>query len=91
MIFITPINHADYTGSHYNDHIATIQEYRDIITQEVIKNDNGNFSIIQGDSFNFPDSTADSAYISAVFADNLHPSQLGYSTVYLTNLLQRLC
>lgn len=91
VIFITPINHADYVGSHYNDHFATIQKYRDIITQEVITNDNGNFSIIQGNSFNFPDSNADPNYIAAVFADNLHPSELGYRTVYLTNLLQRLC
>ena len=91
VLFITPINQAGYTGSHYNDHFATIQKYRDIITQEVIANDNGNFSIIQGDSFNFPDSTADAAYISTVFGDNLHPSELGYRTVYLTNLLQRLC
>jgi hypothetical protein len=68
-----------------------MQEYRNIISEEVIANDNGNFSIIQGNSFNFPDATASAEYIAAMFGDKLHPTELGYRTAYLTNLLQTLC
>lgn len=91
VIFITPINEAGWNGSPKARNVAPMQTFRDIISEEVIEGDNGNFSIIQGNSFNFPDATADADYIATIFGDNLHPTELGYRTVYLTNVLQCLC
>ena len=90
-IFITPINQAGWNGNPALRNVADMKAFRDIISEEVIKNDtNGCFSIIQGDSFNFPDIYADQDYIDAMFGDKLHPSEIGYSTAYVGNVLKEL-
>ena len=91
VIWITPINQAGWETTHTISPTATVQEFRNLITRTVLKNDiYSRFSIVQGNEFNFPDKNDDSSYIAAMFGDLLHPSELGYRTLYLTGLLNAL-
>lgn len=90
VIWITPINEAGW--SPVTTPVATLQTYRNIITRTVMEyNTKKNMSIVQGDKFNFPDQSDDVTYIAAMFGDKLHPTELGYSTLYLNGLLTALC
>ena len=92
VIWITPINQAGWETTHNISPTATVQEFRNLITRTVLKNDiYSRFSIVQGNEFNFPDKNDDKSYITAMFGDLLHPSELGYKTLYLTGLLNALC
>ena len=92
VVWITPINHAGWETTHTISPTATVQEFRDLITRTVLKNDiYSRFSIVQGNEFNFPNKNDDKSYINAMFGDLLHPSELGYKTLYLAGLLNALC
>ena len=92
VIWITPINHAGEGTTHATSPTATVQEFRNLITRTVLKNDiYSRFSIVQGNEFNFPDKNDDQSYITAMFGDLAHPTELGYKTLYLTGLLNALC
>lgn len=89
VIWITPINVAGWTPQ--GTPIATIQDYRNSITRIAIENDgNYTFSIIQGNEFPFPTIEDNSAYISAMFNDGLHPTIRGQK-VYCGCLQTKLC
>ena len=89
VIWITPINEA---GWYTTTAINSVQDYRDSITRIALQNDiYARFSIIQGNEFNFPTKNGNKDYINAMFGDKLHPSELGYKTLYLTGLLNALC
>ena len=79
VIWITPINRA--VNSNVEDLPYTLQDYRNAITEEVIAKDTYNrFSIVQGNEFNFPTiENPSTTFKSAMFGDNLHPSQTGYN------------
>lgn len=92
VIWITPINHAGWETTHNISPTATVQEFRNLITRTVLKNDiYSRFSIVQGNEFNFPDKNDDKTYIATMFGDLLHPTELGYKTLYLAGLLNALC
>ena len=92
VIWITPINQAGWETTHNISPTATVQEFRNLITRTVLKNDTySRFSVVQGNEFNFPDKNDDKSYIATMFGDLLHPSELGYKTLYLAGLLNALC
>ena len=87
VIWITPINQAGWELTHSLDLVGTVDDYRRIITRVVMEKDTyARFSVIQGKLFNFPTKYDDAEYITAMFGDRLHPSELGYKTLYLTGL-----
>lgn len=87
VIWITPINQAGWELTHSLNLAGTVDDYRRIITRVVMENDTySRFSVIQGKQFNFPTKYDDEDYITAMFGDKLHPSELGYKTLYLTGL-----
>ena len=90
VIFITPINCYKWDGYPQTLKINTIQHYRNIISEEVLANDWSQFSLIQGDTFDFPEKPAYQPFASAVFGDGLHPSEIGYRTVYAPKVLESL-
>lgn len=83
LIFITPINRLD----GYN---AILQKYRNIITECAMLKDNGKISVVQGNDFDFPNSTDNASFRTALFSDSVHPTQTGYSTAYLYGLVKAL-
>jgi lysophospholipase L1-like esterase len=92
VIWITPINQAGWETTHALHPDAELQAFRDSLTKTVLKNDTyARFSVIQGTDFNFPAYGDDSTYISAMFGDLLHPTELGYKTLYVSGLLNALC
>lgn len=85
VIFITPLVHAGWNP--VGTPVAELQSYRDIITELALTN---GYSVVQGNQFNFPTQNGNAAYIAAVFADKLHPSELGYE-LYAKHLRTILC
>ena len=55
--------------------VAEVQDYRDIITEIALKYD---FSVIQGNLFDFPTEDSSEEYKTLMFCDNLHPTEYGY-------------
>ena len=86
VIFITPINHGGRIPN--KTPIADLQEYRNIITEIVMKY--SEYSVVQGNLFNMPNEKSSDDYISSMFGDKLHPTELGY-TVYAKELATILC
>lgn len=74
VIFITPINEAGRVPSVTPT--QTLQNVRNIITRVALKH---GYSVVQGWEFPFPTENDDSSYISLMFQDRLHPTELGYS------------
>ena len=87
VIFITPIDCAALVyGAHP---IVSLQIYRNIITAVVLKNDvSSRFSIIQGNEFGFPCFDSTNEYKNLMFGDMLHPSELGFRTLYLSGIIK---
>ena len=90
VIFITPINCYDWKGYPQTLKIDTLQHYRNIISEEVLANDWSQFSLIQGNTFDFPEKPALAAFANAVFGDGLHPSVIGYRTIYAPKVMEAL-
>lgn len=85
VIFITPINEA---GKQPNvTPTQTLQNVRNVITRIALKY---GFSVVQGWEFPFPTSNNDAEYISLMFQDKLHPTELGYA-MYAQALRNALC
>ena len=88
IIWITPINEAGWGN---RGTAGEVQEYRNIITRAVLKNDpNMKHSIVQGNEFNFPTASDSTEYITMCFGDKLHPSEYGYRNLYVPGLLTAL-
>lgn len=85
VIFITPINHSG--RKPIVTPVAEVQEYRDILTEIALT---FGFSVIQGNKFPFPTINSAESYKTAMFCDNLHPSELGYE-MYAKSLITALC
>lgn len=95
VIWITPINHAGYKIDRnvipQRQNETTVNQYRNIISEEVLANDKFNrFSLIQGTDLNFPTSKADPYFIRTAFGDKLHPSEYGYKNIYVPELISIL-
>lgn len=91
IIFITPINTAKVSTDHYGFK-TELCDYSNAITEVLMENNiNMRISIVQGWRFGFPTENSDADYISAMFGDELHPSELGYKALYLSGLLNALC
>ena len=73
VMFITPINHSGRVP--IEEPVAEVQDYRDIITEIALKYD---FSVIQGNLFDFPTEDSSEDFLTLVFCDNLHPTEYGY-------------
>jgi lysophospholipase L1-like esterase len=73
VMFITPINHSGRVP--IEEPVAEVQDYRDIITEIALKYD---FSVIQGNLFDFPTENSSEEYKTLMFCDNLHPTEYGY-------------
>ncbi len=73
VMFITPINHSGRVP--IKEPVAEVQDYRDIITEIALKYD---FSVIQGNLFDFPTEDSSEEYKTLMFCDNLHPTEYGY-------------
>lgn len=85
VVFITPINVAGYPQS---TPVMPLQMYRNIITETVISNDTyRRFSVIQGSEFGFPEASEDEKFTNAVFGDKIHPTELGYATLYINGVM----
>lgn len=94
VIFITAIPTArtiDEQYSHgYTAEYIHQTGYNKALTEVVHEEDTGNFSIVQSYLFGFPNWEGDPSFISAMFGDKLHPSELGYKTLYFTGLCTAL-
>lgn len=89
VIFITPINEGGWAP--IKTPVATIQDYRNIISMSIIENDTySRFSLIQGTDFNFPTKDDNAEFIDIAYGDKLHPSELGYKNIYTVGLLNTL-
>lgn len=75
VIFITPINHAGRTP--IVTPTQSIDSVRKIITEIAIAN---GYSVVQGWQFPFPVKGANADYISTMFSDLVHPTQVGYNS-----------
>ena len=79
IIWITPVNAS---RSFYDVDLDDIIKYRYILTKTVMANDTyKRFSIIQGSEMPFPLRTDDSNFISLMYGDGLHPSQIGHDII----------
>lgn len=85
VIFITPIN----TGGYYSATPAaqTLQSVRNVITEIAIEN---GYDVVQGYKFPFPNKYNDSTYISAIYQDLIHPTEIGYA-MYAKALQTAVC
>ena len=91
VIVITPIKEAGWYTTHLNmQNTGYLKTYCDVIYEEFKKHDNGNYSIVCGYEFGFPDEYAPTAYKEAMFGDLLHPSEKGYANLYAPGLLNAL-
>ena len=92
VIWITPINTAKNVTDVYNNK-KDLNNYISAMTKLIKESDsNYQFSVVQGWEFGFPTLDSDSAYKNAMFGDGeLHPSELGYNTLYVPGLLTALC
>ena len=89
VVFITPINCA--TTSTLSDPVASLQVYRNIIYKVVLEaGKRAHLSVVQGTDFGFPDSQSSSEYVEMMFGDRLHPSELGYRTLYLPGFIRAI-
>lgn len=89
VVFITPINCAD--GAAHLSSIASLQIYRNIIYKVILEaNKRERFSVIQGGDFGFPDKDGSSELIELMFGDKLHPSEVGYRTLYLSGFIKAI-
>lgn len=85
VIFITPINHAGRTP--INEPTQRVDSVRKIITETALTY---GYSVVQGWQFPFPVEGGNASYISAMFQDKLHPTELGYS-MYAQALRNAVC
>jgi lysophospholipase L1-like esterase len=85
VIFITPIN----TGGYYSSTPAaqSLQSVRNVITEIAIEN---GYDVVQGYKFPFPTQYNDSTYISAIYQDLIHPTEIGYA-MYAKALQTAVC
>ena len=90
IIWILPINQAGYEKTHDLNSFANLQVYRNIMYEVISSRNNGNYSIINGYTFGFPDESADTECVSRMFGDKLHPSERGY-LLYAFGLMNALC
>jgi lysophospholipase L1-like esterase len=94
FIFITPINEAGWKASNdaYRSGVSSLDDYRFAIQSCVTKKDTYHrFSVLDGKRFGFPTiECEDSAFVSAVFGDKLHPSEKGYADIYAPAVLERI-
>lgn len=74
VILITPINHGGKTPTETPT--QTLDSVRRGITEIALTN---GFNVVQGWQFPFPNVGANADYISAMYADLLHPTQTGYN------------
>lgn len=85
VVFITPINEAG--KAPVATPAQTLQNVRNVITRAAIKY---GYDVVQGWLMPFPTVRDDADYISLMFQDRLHPTDLGYSTI-ATSLQNALC
>lgn len=85
VIFITPINHGG--RNPIVTPTQTVQNVRNVITRVALKYD---YSVVQGNEIPFPIETDNTTYISEMYGDKLHPTELGYK-VYARSLRTILC
>ena len=85
VIFVTPINEAGRVPNVTPQ--QTLQNVRNVITRIALKY---GYSVVQGWEFPFPLAQDDSDYISLMFQDKLHPTELGYA-MYAQALRSALC
>lgn len=92
VIWITPINQGGWEITHQINPTAELKEFRRVLTESVLKKDiYGRFSVVQGEWFNFPTKNGDFTFITAMFGDRLHPTELGYKVLYAPGLMTALC
>ena len=94
VIFITAIPTArtideQYALGYTSEYIHQTG-YNKALTEVVHEEDNGNFSIVQSYLFGFPNWESNPTFISAMFGDKLHPSELGYKTLFYPGLCTAL-
>lgn len=85
VIFILPISEAGRIP--IETPIAELDDYRVIIAEVAMQYEH---SVVNGKLFNFPTVDSDSAFITAMFGDRLHPTEKGYR-LYAKNLKNVLC
>lgn len=85
VIFITPINHAGRVP--IVEPKQDVDSVRRIITETAMIN---GYNVVQGWQFPFPVVSASETYISAMFGDRLHPTELGYN-MYAQALRNAVC
>ena len=91
IIYITPINTAKVSVNRYGFK-SCLADYCNTITEVLIQNNiDMRISIVQGWQFGFPTEDSNADMISAMFGDELHPSELGYKSLYVSGLLNALC
>lgn len=92
VIWITPINTAKNVTDVYKNK-KDLNDYIAAMTKLIKESDsNYQFSVVQGWEFGFPAIDSDSTFKNAMFGDGeLHPSELGYNTLYVPGLLTALC
>ena len=91
IIWIAPINQAGWETTHTIYPKGTVDEFRKTIFETVEQyNTNGKYSFVNGKLFGFPTKNDPAAFKSAMFGDLLHPTELGYKTLYTMGLLTAL-
>lgn len=86
IIVITPINNF----KPFPQAITNLDYYSNILTEVAISLNNSRISVVQGHKFSFPNKSSNSDFISSMYGDGLHPTELGYRTAYLRGLIKAL-
>lgn len=92
IIFITPISCVlDYYSFYKREPVHSLLEYSNEITRRIRSSSiSDRCSVIRGDSFGFPNCGDSQDFIELMFGDKVHPTELGYRTLFLTGILKAL-
>ena len=89
FVFITPISCAiNYFSIYKRYPVANLLAYSNIIIDNIRNHDiYEKSSVIRGDMFGFPETYQQKELVDLMMSDKIHPTKLGYQTLYLSGFL----
>lgn len=89
---MTPINCAiDYYNTYKRYPTHELGAYSNALIRTVTRHSiYQQSSVIRGDTFGFPNYGESPEFNKMMFGDNVHPTELGYKSLYLTGFLRNL-
>lgn len=92
IVFMTPINCAiEYFKVYKRYPTAELGVYSNSLIRSISRHSiRQRSSVIRGDTFGFPNYGELLEYNKIMFGDNVHPTELGYRSLFLTGFLRNL-